>query len=158
MPYFNPRPPCGERHSHQLFQDPELDISIHALHAESDCYVQDRRRGVYHISIHALHAESDNMSTLTFILARLFQSTPSMRRATKRTGGNGSAYPYFNPRPPCGERRHFTTAHLDRLRFQSTPSMRRATSGRRRSAPGSLISIHALHAESDFWCRIPAAS
>ena len=56
--YFYPRSPCGERrHSLNLPSSP-IDISIHALLAESDVGVaQGADTG--DISIHALLAESD---------------------------------------------------------------------------------------------------
>ena len=57
------------------------NISIHALHEESDPFPQPRRAsGV--ISIHALHEESDFRALLRGECLS-FQSTLSMRRATK---------------------------------------------------------------------------
>ena len=60
----------------------DIDISIHALHEESDLNAEGKLVPGY-ISIHALHEESDLAR-----LARLphqtgFQSTLSMRRATQ---------------------------------------------------------------------------
>ena len=57
-PYFYPRSPCGERLQVVNVEQDTIDISIHALLAESD----DGRRtgfGSGRISIHALLAESD---------------------------------------------------------------------------------------------------
>ena len=84
----------------------QFGISIHALHEESD---RSRRREglIVVISIHALHEESDLGSVGIDIVACLFQSTLSMRRATLRQ----------------------TTASRSR-QFQSTLSMRRATIAR----------------------------
>ena len=56
------------------------DISIHALHEESDQRVAAVSAEV-EISIHALHEESDRIPR-GFVAAELFQSTLSMRRAT----------------------------------------------------------------------------
>ena len=83
---FNPRSPCGERRYSQIIDMFWHEISIHALHAESDRRAE--RRSVYDeyrfqstlsmrrataikcdyyyrlvISIHALHAESDFCTT-----------------------------------------------------------------------------------------------
>ena len=80
----------------------------------------------------------------------LFQSTPSLRRATRRTAGilsvglvsihallaeSDAVYliapsrrSSFNPRPPCGERPKLFQWATASSRFQSTPSLRRATS------------------------------
>ncbi len=59
-------------------------ISIHALHTECDDakerYEQDRQ-----ISIHALHTECDVVIGLDLRLLRKFQSTHSIRSATKLT-------------------------------------------------------------------------
>ena len=79
------------------------------------------------ISIHALHEESDvGRGTIT-ARPRIFQSTLSMRRAT---------------REQCA-------LLLAPIPFQSTLSMRRATYGLIIVSTTDLISIHALHEESD---------
>ena len=66
----------------QLLQWVEVKhISIHALHEESDDPADQLRDGG-HISIHALHEESDlGLPTVRF--SSIFQSTLSMRRATR---------------------------------------------------------------------------
>ena len=58
-----------------------LDISIHALHEESD---EVRGDAGHHadISIHALHEESDSDTRVRPADWSTFQSTLSMRRAT----------------------------------------------------------------------------
>ena len=102
---FYPRSPCGERRSVDVLRpDTPLflstlslrratcgspnqlnfnDISIHALLAESDLFLEassDRRM----ISIHALLAESDNALSASKGGTRTFLSTLSLRRATLR--------------------------------------------------------------------------
>ena len=100
---FNPRPPRGGRRELHLGQARLCKISIHALREEGDLlYQRERRR------------------------SRIFQSTPSARRATVgvarlgdrliisihalREEGDGRTdcrprYPWnFNPRPPRGGR------------------------------------------------------
>ncbi len=116
---------------HGLHDPPIHDISIHALHEESD-QRRDQQHGVLReISIHALHEESDINPSGDTGLTITFQSTLSMRRATGASG----LMPSFSE-------------------FQSTLSMRRATrrplhsQGQRRE-----ISIHALHEESDSHAR-----
>ena len=101
---FNPRSPCGERR--------DLLCLGH----------------IHRISIHALLAESDVSNGSTSSTIELFQSTLSLRRATRwaaggKTGGEHISihallaesdvhliqvrrgYLDFNPRSPCGERR-----------------------------------------------------
>ena len=87
--------------SYRAFQ---FDISIHALHEESDLRKSKASPTNSTISIHALHEESDG-GILQPAKVALFQSTLSMRRAT--------------------------ATELDSMykdAFQSTLSMRRATS------------------------------
>ena len=104
-------------------------ISIHALHEESDCS-EGFRSDNSAISIHALHEESDSTDYDALTQAQQFQSTLSMRRATWATSP-------VTPRTRT---------------FQSTLSMRRATGCDRHGLPFQHISIHALHEESDVPC------
>ena len=65
--HFYPRSPCGERRAYES-DSRVIDISIHALLAESDQRaVPDKGAG--NISIHALLAESD--ITFAKIIMRL---------------------------------------------------------------------------------------
>ena len=57
------------------------EISIHALHEESDYGIKEYIKNG-HISIHALHEESDEIRKVKMLVLREFQSTLSMRRAT----------------------------------------------------------------------------
>ena len=128
--YFYPRSPCGERLARLAKGDGLLDISIHALLAESD---QRRIRvGQLHsISIHALLAESDQSGALPqppphisihALLAEsdapladgaqadaTFLSTLSLRRATRHWQTGQSRTRHFYPRSPCGERQQKCT-------------------------------------------------
>ena len=56
---FYPRSPCGERRRLRAVQNAQIDISIHALLAESDRPKALKSRRIV-ISIHALLAESDS--------------------------------------------------------------------------------------------------
>ena len=79
------------------------------------------------ISIHALLAESDSRS----------QRSKSWQY-------------YFYPRSPCGERLRWKLPCTPWHIFLSTLSLRRATGGYKALGFDTLISIHALLAESDF--------
>ena len=168
---FYPRSPCGERRGPRWtechlprflstlslrratrvlgFVDPDADISIHALLAESDRHFgflrPSRVRFLSTLSLRratgAVHGRGSRLwiflSTLslrratgpilTIIYLTLFLSTLSLRRATL-AGPSGPAFLYnFYPRSPCGERL------IDEIQLEFN----------------SLISIHALLAESD---------
>ena len=125
------------------------------------------------ISIHALLAESDSQQDKHHPHhGREFLSTLSLRRATGRHRGNDRRPINFYPRSPCGERLVDALKLADLVLFLSTLSLRRATiisqhgepnsgnfyprspCGERHSpirccTPRTVISIHALLAESD---------
>ena len=133
------------------------------------CTKEEKKRV---ISIHALLAESDVIRCEATLFYRRFQSTLSLRRATRRFIPVGycdnisihallaesdhvltsllPSHNNFNPRSPCGERRSRPSQQPLPVQFQSTLSLRRAT-GFSPFAPVALtvISIHALLAESD---------
>ena len=169
---FYPRSPCGERP-----------------------WQRGSRITYVEISIHALLAESDYAHPVGVRIAVIFLSTLSLRRATRWNSTERPVESHFYPRSPCGERLsshllhclrnllisiHALLAESDSIRsfvryqgyeFLSTLSLRRATFGcgnilvmseflstlslRRatRIVKGFLffrhISIHALLAESD---------
>ena len=179
MGNFYPRSPCGERPLPSTPPNRLRRISIHALLAESDPYAAAAKldrfqflstlslrratccpaitpagityfyprspcgerppcprcsRGTLPISIHALLAESD-------------------RPTTSCT----AAHKHFYPRSPCGERHVQEALAVLAMEFLSTLSLRRATDVRRATGTaGSLISIHALLAESDAGRQSPA--
>ena len=145
---FYPRSPCGERLSLLRKITITVDISIHALLAESD------RLGLLGwlrtlISIHALLAESDTnvpawpQSRKHFYPRspcgeRLISEAPSsapyaisIHALLAESDGNkcskGSNDSYFYPRSPCGERPPITLRHCTTYLFLSTLSLRRAT-------------------------------
>ena len=78
---FYPRSPCGERLHYDNYNLHCVEISIHALLAESDRNISNGQSQKY-ISIHALLAESDNSSVNTADKEARFLSTLSLRRAT----------------------------------------------------------------------------
>ena len=126
--YFNPRSPCGERPDRTKLHYSNRVISIHALLAESDIDIIPSISANRAISIHALLAESDDRLDAILSSPARFQSTLSLRRATRARRCHADAQRNFNPRSPCGER----PAPLTGAVSQAT------------------ISIHALLAESDF--------
>ena len=124
--YFYPRSPCGERLHYDNYNLHCVEISIHALLAESDQWEGMKSLSEV-ISIHALLAESDFgpismgfiggsfLSTLSLRRATIgytvnfhaktgFLSTLSLRRATSLRQLQSALRRNFYPRSPCGER------------------------------------------------------
>ena len=155
-----------------VFSIIKLEISIHALLAESDQAVLSRHSD-QNISIHALLAESDRSRPRLLYGCRAFLSTLSLRRATfesrfRNRQSNISIHALL------AESDYYMDGTFElREEFLSTLSLRRATSPRHfglsiqyyfypRSPCGERlhavkpvfvvfqISIHALLAESDF--------
>ena len=127
MQYFYPRSPCGERRVRQvILAEPFIFISIHALLAESDSRVFMLMPSMRYFYPRSPCGERLTVSTLK-ILAILFLSTLSLRRATTTSAGRSAFRRHFYPRSPCGERLEclLRRNHL------------------------TVISIHALLAESD---------
>ena len=75
-------------------------ISIHALREEGDQPDVSTIANTDWISIHALREEGDLVSVEIEFSHRLFQFTPSVRRATRKLAGLEMNNEYFNPRPP----------------------------------------------------------
>ena len=103
--HFYPRSPCGERLHYDNYNLHCVEISIHALLAESDSKLA-KTSWTENISIHALLAESDRRRTCQQDEEQEFLSTLSLRRATSADCNCHNARPDFYPRSPCGERQY----------------------------------------------------
>ena len=149
----------------------ELNISIHAPHAGRD----NARRWAFcccQISIHAPHAGRDNSEADALATAWGFQSTRPMRGATTTPEYQYAIIENFNPRAPCGARRHLSRSEQENqhnfnprapcgarpistvmgtcsVSFQSTRPMRGATIMDWFGDTFFIISIHAPHAGRD---------
>ena len=88
------------------------------------------------------------MSTSTTLII-VFQSTPSVGRATHKNMTHSQMLSYFNPRPPWGGRRSVFVIIVGDRSFQSTPSVGRATWCYDIRPQALVISIHALRGEGD---------
>ena len=108
---FNPRTPCGVRPAPAFCPSSFLRFqSTHSLRSATP--VSSRRGGRSCVSIHALLAECDC-----------------------RCRQDGGLYTSFNPRTPCGVRRHRLKNPIKNQGFQSTHSLRSATAGVRHRHP-----------------------
>ena len=146
-PYFYPRSPCGERRCepwppHRTTQflstlSLRRATSAQAAFPPGEC-----------ISIHALLAESDAaMAAMAFTAAYFYPRSPCGER--RHYLAQPQARHNFYPRSPCGERPSSVLMALPSYIFLSTLSLRRATVDFSSNARATLISIHALLAESD---------
>ena len=101
------------------------------------------------ISIHALREEGDGRVCSGRVMALLFLSTPSARRATAGAHQAHLLQQHFYPRPPRGGRLKTEESAKWGELFLSTPSARRATTHRMIARAAQYISIHALREEGD---------
>ena len=153
--YFNPRPPRGGRQLVRQADALSEKISIHALREEGDALQAGRLPPGYNFNPRPPRGERPTQHRHG-ARCRVFQSTPSARRATqyvwaKNKEGKISIHAlreesdvllfqqillqgYFNPRPPRGGRHRQSCRVCITTLFQSTPSARRAT-------PCGLVSV-----------------
>ena len=150
--HFNPRPPWGGRRPRDCF-----GLTVHS------------------ISIHALRGEGDAITLMMVIIIVLFQSTPSVGRATSISCSLLACISVFQSTPSVGRATIYAPLcyRLRAKQFQSTPSVGRATPsfppplsvtfpyfnprppwGGRLDELAQMraivISIHALRGEGDF--------
>ena len=124
--HFYPRSPCGER-LRQAFSYTEQHTYFYP---RSPCGERQ-------------HENAGDMYQYQFL------STLSLRRATLSNEKGGRVYEHFYPRSPCGERLMHALIFAHSVLFLSTLSLRRATLRVLDGSKSSIISIHALLAESD---------
>ena len=124
--HFYPRSPCGERHEPVPDAGLLFPVFLSTLSLRRATRARPQSHFPPRISIHALLAESDAVHCDTLSALAPFLSTLSLRRATEPTA--------------------LRTPHQ---RFLSTLSLRRATRDKPTQTKQTVISIHALLAESD---------
>ena len=100
------------------------------------------------ISIHALRGEGDVRHRRQVEFCRLFQSTPSVGRATSPADVFFSRRT-FQSTPSVGRATRKNSNSDKEERFQSTPSVGRATRCESKRFIIYFISIHALRGEGD---------
>ena len=125
--HFYPRSPCGERPWARGSRVTYVEISIHALLAESDNQNIAHGERQKNISIHALLAESDWWLRCWQLAAQDISIHALLAESDPPPYNLMIQHVNFYPRSPCGER-HFAGSSW---------------------VPEFPISIHALLAESD---------
>ncbi len=135
-------------HGHCAFRH-AVDISIHALLAESD--VVTRSGSMRYLDFYPRSPCGERLrDQFDVAMSGAFLSTLSLRRATARYEIFLRTTCNFYPRSPCGERRVVGSMMYSISKFLSTLSLRRATKVKKGENNNEHISIHALLAESDF--------
>ena len=145
---FYPRSPCGERRILSDMANAVFEF-LSTLSLRRATGIADAVALALDISIHALLAESDTSIRCSLNHYLAFLSTLSLRRATISPTGAGAPPHNFYPRSPCGERLYGFRLMMAVFLFLSTLSLRRATLSIFTLPPFVRISIHALLVESD---------
>ena len=167
---FYPRSPYGERQNSWIPLNSCMTF-LSTLSIRRATSSRWRKVKSSQISIHALHTESDRKAEAGFLQGGYFYprspygerlrfrissvrrnrflSTLSIRRATRPGGSARWADTNFYPRSPYGERLRQYRRAVFILLFLSTLSIRRATLQTQNMTFSGKISIHALHTESD---------
>ena len=101
------------------------------------------------VSTHALREESDLPTQTCERADRLFQSTPSARRATCRFWIQPHPCTYFNPRPPRGERQRMISDIEDMMQISIHALREESDLQKQGYKRRMVISIHALREEGD---------
>ena len=123
---FNPRSPCGERRGGRRADVRRGPVSTHAPLAGSDEKCDDSVEK-WLVSTHAPLAGSDDLSFLDIDLLNEFQPTHPLRGATSALRKVRVPNTGFNPRSPCGGRRHALWLCTWSGWFQPTLPLRGAT-------------------------------
>ena len=146
---FYPRSPCGERLRVMDGSKSSIEISIHALLAESDARRESRQQPAG-ISIHALLAESDRSARPHTRRRDAISIHALLAESDKINPANQTNLPDFYPRSPCGERLSITLliTLLTQYFYPRSPCGERHDY-EQYCTHARGISIHALLAESD---------
>ena len=134
---FNPRGPCGPRLLLPATNGSMAFISILAVLADRDQNATAPDAIIALISILAVLADRDHCVMYGIRVSVTFQSSRSLRTATRPRSAAGQRPGNFNPRGPCGPRLTRPAVLTRICRFQSSRSLRTAT--RKRLSPISML-------------------
>ena len=122
---FNPRPPCGGRQRTDTVQTGNSEFqSTPPLRGATASPLKINLDII--ISIHAPLAGGDRLHPRP-LCGRAISIHAPLAGGDTSTLCAGSWRKYFNPRPPCGGRRHLLLERRYLGLFQSTPPLRGAT-------------------------------
>ena len=140
--YFNPRPPWGGRPKIAGMTPQKLDISIHALRGEGDCYSNISLLGYKYFNPRPPWGGRPVINLKATVTSKIFQSTPSVGRATNSLV-LAVLLPIFQSTPSVGRATDSKLNDTDKfILFQSTPSVGRATAKIYKYAMLCLYIVH----------------
>ena len=158
MDYFYPRSPCGERLHYDNYNLHCVEISIHALLAESDLNLTfHKRRRVIFLSTLSLRRATCGCSVRCRYWAYFYPRSPCGERLVVALLAIGRAG-YFYPRSPCGERHFAGSAWVPEFPISIHALLAESDARRALGFVDPDISIHALLAESDCSAKITRAT
>ncbi len=170
MLYFNPHLPCGRRLGRRKLPTVNCDISIHTFLAEGDAHQTESASTHRHFNPHLPCGRRLQIRYMA-PLKPVFQSTPSLRKATReayqRRSGWGisihtflaegdairrksfSGLSYFNPHLPCGRRRSLASREQVVMPISIHTFLAEGDKCRDHESYETEISIHTFLAEGD---------
>ena len=147
MLYFNPHLPCGRRLGRRKLPTVNCDISIHTFLAEGDAHQTESASTHRHFNPHLPCGRRLQIRYMA-PLKPVFQSTPSLRKATVKPMPQSSLR-VFQSTPSLRKATMQRSAAAGTTTFQSTPSLRKATLKWKPHSFWRIISIHTFLAEGD---------
>ena len=148
--YFNPRSPCGERHTKAGLSQRFTRISIHAPRAGSDPTSKKSLGVILYFNPRSPCGERRRATRWQRSTAR-FQSTLPVRGATRIwTVCHRCVSADFNPRSPCGERLCSWRLSLQRAGISIHAPRAGSDGNKPHCRTLGTISIHAPRAGSDY--------
>ena len=146
---FQSTPSVGRATNEQMEMLLSAAISIHALRGEGDRHRAEDTDVGKAISIHALRGEGDQMFALSTYFFKNFNPRPPWGGRRSETE-KAISVRVFQSTPSVGRATPERCDRYDYKAFQSTPSVGRATFSLLRFYSKYVISIHALRGEGDF--------
>ena len=146
---FNPRAPCGARHTHSRTSWRRREISTHAPLAGRDACAIDLTPAYRHFNPRAPCGARRRSRTASATTGRISTHAPLAGRdmTTQRQKNHGQTN--FNPRAPCGARPFAPSGINSGIRFQPTRPLRGATAWEAVDMASDGISTHAPLAGRD---------
>ena len=145
--YFYPRPPRGGRRAARVFAKSAMDFYPRPPRGGRRLVLLISAGRIYFYPRPPRGGRPAPQPVVTFV--NLFLSTPSARRATRRSEQSRHVSAYFYPRPPRGGRRLVLLISAGRIYFYPRPPRGGRPHDVMFVCQCNFISIHALREEGD---------